>query len=71
MDSVDAWLRIVADAMLDGSAEPLQPSEPKKDKEIAKCLRYLRERVGVPRDMSYPAAMQFRAHLNWAIDQLD
>lgn len=71
VDSVDAWLRIVADAMLDGSAEPLQPSEPKKDKEIAKCLRYLRERVGVPRDMSYPAAMQFRAHLNWAIDQLD
>jgi glutathione S-transferase len=71
VDSVDAWLRIVAHAMLDGSAEPLQPSEPKKDKELAKCLRYLRDRVGVPRDMSYPAAMQFRAHLNWAIDQLD
>jgi len=31
------------------------------------CLAYLRERVGVPRDMSFPAAMQFRAYLNLAI----
>lgn len=32
------------------------------------CLTYLRDRIGVPRDMSGAAAMQLRALLNWAID---
>ena len=32
------------------------------------CLTYLRDRVGVPRDMGPAAAMELRAHLNWAID---
>ncbi|CAG9467780.1 unnamed protein product [Pedinophyceae sp. YPF-701] len=36
----------------------------------AVCLAYLRDRVGVPRDLTYPGARQLRAHLNWAIDQL-
>jgi glutathione S-transferase len=34
------------------------------------CLMYLRDRVGVPRDMGQAAAMQLRAHLNWVIDIL-
>lgn len=39
-------------------------------KGVISCLSYLRDRVGVPRDMPLAAARQFRAHLNWAIDTL-
>ena len=39
-------------------------------KQLDTCLMYLRDRVGVPRDMGQAAAMQLRSHLNWAIDLL-
>jgi glutathione S-transferase len=38
--------------------------------DVALSLAYLRDRVGVPRDMKLPAARQLRAHLNWARDIL-
>lgn len=34
----------------------------------AAAASYLRDRVGVPRDLPLPAARQLRAHLNWFID---
>ena len=40
-------------------------------KQLDTCLAYLRDRIGVPRDMSPGAAAQLRAHLNWVIDLLN
>lgn len=37
---------------------------------VVASAEYLRDRVGVPRDMKLPAARQLRAHLNWMIDTL-
>jgi glutathione S-transferase len=37
---------------------------------VIPSLEYLRDRVGVPRDLDLPAARQLRAHLNWAADLL-
>ena len=37
-------------------------------RQLDSCLAYLRDRVGVPRDMGPAAARSLRAHLNWAID---
>jgi glutathione S-transferase len=37
---------------------------------VVSSLAYLRDRVGVPRDLQLPAARQLRAHLNWTIDSV-
>ena len=78
----DAALRHVAHALLEGvdakqaSQEALRlgsengcvshPGEP-----VYPALAYLRDRVGVPRDLPFPAARQLRAHLNWFLSTLE
>jgi glutathione S-transferase len=37
---------------------------------VISSLAYLRDRVGVPRDMTLPAAKELRAHINWAIGKI-
>lgn len=81
---VDAALRHVAHALLLGpetAATLAAISEPCDDfieaspghlsgAPVEPSLAYLRDRVGVPRDLPFPAARQLRAHLNWFIDLL-
>lgn len=76
-EAVELALRHVATALLDGTeaAEAaaradLAGSGGRKGG-LAMCLVYLRDRVGVPRDMGQAAAVHLRAHLNWCIDLLD
>ena len=38
---------------------------------VIESLAYMRDRVGVPRDMTLPAARQWRAHTNWAIGKIE
>ena len=54
------------------SLEPtLQSIVPAANKEdVISSLSYLRDRVGVPRDLPLASARQLRAHLNWAMDAL-
>jgi len=75
---VDALLRFVTAWLLDAKPAPvdddfasaMEAGDLEGREALAACAAYLRDRVGVPRDMSYPAARQLRAHLNWAIDTL-
>lgn len=82
MMSVDATLRLISLAMLEGSTNPFEKDvaaladglrkEGGADfaNDCANSLAYLRDRVGVPRDMRLPAARQLRAYLNWAITKI-
>ncbi|CAN0158888.1 unnamed protein product [Pylaiella littoralis] len=69
---VDAALRHVVHALLEGheAAKATGLSQNNPVEQVQLCLEYLRERVGVPRDMPFAAARQLRAHLNWYSGEL-
>lgn len=60
---------VVSTALLTPTASAYLVAE--KAGHVGKCLRYLRERIGVPRDLSIHAAMQFRAILTGYIDAIE
>lgn len=74
---VDAALRQVARNLLDDCdstdytdllrVASLEDSDAKR---LANCFLYLRDRVGVPRDMSFPAARLLRVECNRLVSQL-
>jgi len=79
VEPVDAVLRLVAEAMLEGEAnalpeqariEALQAVAGGNAAGVASSLAYLRDRIGVPRDLPLASARYLRAYLNWAIDVL-
>ena len=67
-----AGLRAVAHALLKGTDRSTikQADGPFGGAETVVSMAYLRDRVGVPRDLPLPAARQLRAHLNWFIDSV-
>ena len=79
VEAVDVALRCVAAMLLrtDNSDIPkgyenvlgASASQETKDN-VSLSLEYLRDRVGVPRDMRMPAARQLRSHLNFAMSIL-
>jgi len=64
---VDSALRWISLSLLQKPEEPLQ-IERSSAKQLAACLLYLRDRIGVPRDMTVHAARQLRAHINLFLD---
>ena len=76
---VDSALRVVCTALLDDDESSLDSihkdslvaAVPKNQaKGVVSSLVYLRDRVGVPRDLPLASARYLRAYLNWAINVL-
>lgn len=74
-----AGLRHVAHALLAGAdakqhsasgAVAVGEGESMNGDAVVASAMYVRDRVGVPRDLPLPAARQLRAHLNWMIATL-
>jgi len=79
--SVDACLSIVCLALLNGVDSVADDLEkivmtlskqggPQHVENVIASLAYLRDRIGVPRDMRLPAATQLRAHINYVIGKM-
>lgn len=69
LPAVDRALRVVVHVLLTG-AEAVEIDADSVTPEGKVALGYLRDRVGVPRDMSIAAAMQLRAMLNFVIEEV-
>ena len=69
--AVDSALRLVMLLMLEGTTAVEQRLAGKQDalpvQAVTESLKYLRDRIGVPRDMTVHAAQQFRANINWLL----
>mmetsp|Transcript_12453 Transcript_12453/g.18695 ORF Transcript_12453/g.18695 Transcript_12453/m.18695 type:complete len:349 (-) Transcript_12453:59-1105(-) len=70
--SVDVALRIISYSLIlsRNDAKNLNIPIVLNKKKLEKCMEYLRDRIGVPRDMKYPAARHLRASINWFIDEI-
>jgi len=72
--AADRAFQLVAHALVDGIDRSPHEEALKTgavDPSAAAALRWTRDRICVPRDMSFAAARQLRAHLNWAAGVLD
>ena len=58
-------------AFLESLEDKLRSAVPsEKMDDVLGSLAYLRDRIGVPRDLPLASGRQLRAHLNWAIRSL-
>ena len=72
---VENVLQVVCEALLDTEYDiPPQEYEEKlkvldnNSADVVNSLKYLRDRIGVPRDLPLASARYLRAYLNWSID---
>ena len=67
----NATYRLIALRLVSGCDDSIVQNSFRNDPDgsaaTTASLKYLRERVGVPRDLTIHGARQFRAHINWLL----